>query len=452
MSAMPEARTNMRWYLSRSNRGGRPVLPVLLWSHSVSIARIFRFLFLESYNTPRESYITPIRHAVIAIGALNKAIEEVPGSHLKVNVIQDINKKHLEFAVLQHLKAIQALNQYSSSSNGPQLRTALMACLLFVCFETIQGSYASSVQQIYGGLKLLRSYYAGKPRSKPWIPRLMAKVHSRPGMDNSSRSATISSHIEEYLETEKPPLQSALAPTVNRTPTLLPRASLSLEQQRGLSDTPTQNYPRACHTPSEYLSPSGHQFSDIAMPAAMVSKNPSSNHPTSTICTPQPAHTPPSMGNTPPPTTYRSSQSPPVQINPRKRPLQSRSPTPPTLQNDFTLEENIIQAFVRLDGQGLFFGMTPGIPPLLWDIHSAHRIPIPRAFTSFSEAQYCWDFLMDRTLQYYRRTLFDRRFSSAKSDTLSEIAQQYASYSAGLDEFERAFKPILYIMAKCQDL
>ncbi|KAI9644520.1 tRNA A64-2'-O-ribosylphosphate transferase [Ciborinia camelliae] len=421
----------------------------------------------ESHN------VTPIRHAVIAIGALNKAIGEAPGPNLKVNVIQDIHKKHYEFAVLQHLKAIQALNQYISSSNGPQLRTALMACLLFVCFETIQGSYASSVQQTYGGLKLLRSYYAGKPGSKPWIPRrisagfnskpqtdkVMAKVHSRPGMDSSSKSATISSHIEEYLETEKPSPQSTHTPIIDRTPTppqrdysphldemTIPshyKSNLTLEQQRSLSGTPTQDYPSAYHTPSEYVWPKEHQSSNIAMPITIINKGPSSNHSTSTICTPASAHTPPSMGNTPPPTTYRSSQSPPILTNTRKRPLQSRSPTPPILQNDFTLEESIIQAFVRLDGQGLFFGMSPGIPPLLWDIHSAHHIPIPKVFSSFSEAQHCWDFLMDRTLQFYRRTLFDRKYASEKSDTPSEIAQQYATYVAGLDEFEQAFQPIL---------
>ncbi|ESZ91082.1 hypothetical protein SBOR_8545 [Sclerotinia borealis F-4128] len=417
-------------------------------------------------------HVTPIRHAVIAVGALKKAIEEASGPHLKINVIQDINKKHYEFAVLQHLKAIQALNQYISNSNGPQLRTALMACLLFVCFETIQGSYASSVQQTYGGLKLLRSYYAGKPGSKPWIPRrisasfntkpqtdkVMAKLHSRLGMDSSSKSAAISSHIEEYLETEKPSLQSTHTPIIERTPTppqrdysprldemAIPshyKSNLTSEQECLLSGTPIQDFQSAYHTPSEYISPNVFHSSNITMPIAVISKGSSSSHSTSTIDTPESAYTPPSMGNTPPPTTYTSSQSPPVLTNPRKRPLQSRSPTP-ILNNDFTLEENIIRAFVRLDGQGLFFGMTPGIPPLFWDIHSAHHIPIPKTFTSFSEAQQCWDFLMDRTLQYYRRTLFDRKYASAKSDTPDEIAQQYATYAARLDEFEQAFNPIL---------
>lgn len=339
----------------------------------------------------RESYnVIPIRHAVIAISALNKAIEDSPGPHLKVNVIQDINKKHYEFAVLQYLKAIQALNQYLSSSNGPQLRTALVACLLFVCFETIQGSYASSVQQTYGGLKLLRSYYAGKPGSKPWIPlrisrglktkpqtdKVMAKVHSRPGMDSSSKSAAISSHIEEYLENVEPPHQSAHTPTIDRTPTppqmdysphldqmAIPshyRANLTLEQQRSLSGTPTQNSPSAYSTPSEYLSPKGQQQLNVTMPVATVGNGLSSSNSNLTICTPQSADTSPSMGNTPPSTTYRSSHSPPVLLNPRKRPMQSRSLTP-LLQNDYTLEENIMQAFVRLDGQGCKYFLVAAI-------------------------------------------------------------------------------------------
>jgi hypothetical protein len=103
--------------------------------------------------------IAAIRHAVIALGALSKSLENAPGPHLKVNVIQSIDKVHHEQAVVQHLKAIQALNNYISASDAPQLRNALIACLLFVCFETLQGSYASSVQQTYGGLKILRSYY-----------------------------------------------------------------------------------------------------------------------------------------------------------------------------------------------------------------------------------------------------------------------------------------------------
>ncbi|PQE17519.1 putative UPC2 Regulatory involved in control of sterol uptake protein [Rutstroemia sp. NJR-2017a BBW] len=425
-----------------------------------------------NYIILQESHgIAPIRHAIIAIGALNKSLESAPRPHLKVNVIQEIDRKHHEFAVLQHLKAIQALKQYISNSTGPQLRTALITCLLFVCFETFQGSYATSVQQTYGGLKLLRSYYACKPGSKPWVPRrisadantkpqtdkVIAKVQNRPGMDNASKSAIISMHIEEYLETEKPtqpspedqssiipaPMHRDLSPRMDEvTIPLHYKSSLTIEQQRSLSNTPVQEYPSAYHTPSQYLVPDDNHPTYSA-PVAQEAANSPPSQTNSAYGTPDSVHTPPSMGNTPPPMQYRSSQSPPIAMNPRKRPHESRSPTPPLLQNDYTLEENIIQAFVRLDGQGLFFGMTPGIPPLLWDIHSTHHLPVPQYFNNFAEAQHCWDFLMDRTLQYYRRTLFDRKYAGAKSDSPEEIATQYAHYVKLLGDFERAYQPIL---------
>lgn len=94
----------------------------------------------------QESQITtPVRLAFIAIGTLNWSLKSAPGSHLKVNVIQSVDKKHHENAVRYYLKAIQTLNQYVSVSNSPQIRVALISCILFVCFETLQGSFASSI-------------------------------------------------------------------------------------------------------------------------------------------------------------------------------------------------------------------------------------------------------------------------------------------------------------------
>jgi hypothetical protein len=167
----------------------------------------------ESHN------VVAIKHAVCALGALTKSMETAPGPQLKVNVIQDIDKKHHEQAVFQHIKAIQALNQYISSSQGPQLRNALIACLLFVCFETFQGSYASSVQQTYGGLKILRNYYVGTPGSRPWIPgkpplqslksagrgkisQTSQTLLERNGCHALFKERAIAMHVEEYLNHE----------------------------------------------------------------------------------------------------------------------------------------------------------------------------------------------------------------------------------------------------------
>jgi hypothetical protein len=421
----------------------------------------------ESHN------VAAIRHAVIALGALNKSLESAPGPDLKVNVIQSIDKKHHEQAVSQYLKAIQALNYYISSSDAPQLRNALIACLLFVCFETFQGSYASSVQQTYGGLKILRSYYAGKPGSRPWIPRKSITTPIRPahksvkasralqarlGCDNVSKEITIAMHLEEYLDTdhtvhfdtaEDPGSEIRESPVYRGFPVYDPqvehddilnhqmaRTDFNLNRQRSLSIYP--------YNPSTNTSSQDNPFNtEVTTPSTSNAVGKASTVTTnSTVSTPV-TYTPPSTGpHTPSPShpTFTNTSA----ASSRKRSLASRSASPvPILQNDFTIEDIIIQSFVRLDGQGLFFGMVPGIPPLYWDIHKVWHLEIPRSFTDFPSAQRCWDFLMDRVLQFYRRTSFDRAYAPASADTPASLTQQCLMYRNQLDAFEAAFQPIL---------
>jgi len=159
--------------------------------------------------------VAAIRHAVLALGALNKSLESAPHPQLKVNDIESIDKKHHEQAFFQHIKAIQALNQYISNSQAPQLRNALIACLLFVCFETFQGSYASSVQQTYGGLKILQNYYVGTSGSRPSISRRQSLPQGRNGVrapkalmgrtGHENVQKEVSMHVEEYLASGNEP-------------------------------------------------------------------------------------------------------------------------------------------------------------------------------------------------------------------------------------------------------
>ncbi|KAK0104492.1 hypothetical protein ONS95_004780 [Cadophora gregata] len=425
--------------------------------------------------------VAAIRHSVIALGALNKSLESAPGPNLKVNVIQSIDKRHHEQAVLAHLKAIQSLNSYISSSGSPQLRNALIACLLFVCFETFQGCYASSVQQIYGGLKILRSYYMGKPGSRPWIPRRgavdslrfksghVAKVsnslQTREGCDNVSKDRAIAQHVEDYLENENYSRtdltdensnliaaypRGDLAKSLVHDPEFLIRHMGGTEFQQ----TPVQKdqQKRSSHAPL-MPSPMERQFSEGRSSAGNPSpealtycgmKQLSSSNPT-TPTTYTPPSTAPPTPSTLIPVPSQNSTAAPAPITSRKRPLASRSPTPvPLLQNDLTIEEVLIQSFVRLDGSGLFFGMVPGIPPLVWDTHQIWHLPIPAApFTHFPTAQRCWDFLMDRTLQFYRRTLFNRRYAPSTSDPPALITKQYNMHTKQLSLFDKAFAPLL---------
>jgi hypothetical protein len=87
--------------------------------------------------------------------------------------------------------------------------------------------------------------------------------------------------------------------------------------------------------------------------------------------------------------------------------------------------------------------MTPGIPPLIWDIHQSYHIPIPDIFDDFPAARRCWDFLMDRALQFFRRTLFDRTYAPRTSESPEQVARQHALYIRQLSDFDRAFRPIL---------
>jgi hypothetical protein len=428
-----------------------------------------RLVLQESHN------IAAIRHAVIALGALNKSLESAPGPDLKVNVIQSINKKHHEHAVSQHLKAIQALNYYISSSEAPQLRNALIACLLFVCFETFQGSYASSVQQTYGGLKILRSYYVGKPGSRPWIPRksitaplkpahksvkVSRALQARLGCDNVSKEIAIAMHLEEYLETdhtihlitsEDPGSEIRESPVYRGSPVYDPQVDhvdilsdqttvtdFAREEERTINMCPS-------NTNSKIFSQDNPFSTEVTTPSTSSAVRKSSTVTTlsnSTVSTPV-TYTPPSTG------PHTPSPSNPIFTHPsatssRKRSLVSRSTSPvPILQNDLTIEEILIQSFVRLDGQGLFFGMIPGIPPLYWDIHKVWHLEIPHSFTDFPSAQRCWDFLMDRVLQFYRRTSFNRAYAPASADTPESITQQHNMYHAHVEAFEAAFQPLL---------
>lgn len=139
-------------------------------------------------------------------------------------------------------------------------------------------------------------------------------------------------------------------------------------------------------------------------------------------------------------------QTPSSQIptSSRKRPTSTRTTlTPLLLQSNVKIEDILVQTFVRLDGQCLLFGNIPGIPPLNWDVNKAHHIPVPVFFQDFHSAHRCWDSLMDRALQFYRRTLFDRAYSPASRDSPSSIARQLTSWQKQLSAFETTFQPIL---------
>ncbi|KAG4433042.1 hypothetical protein IFR05_011481 [Cadophora sp. M221] len=88
-----------------------------------------------------------IRHAVVAIGALNLSTPS-PWPESSVGTLRH------QFAFRQYSKALCLLRR-DVAGGFCDLRTTLIACLLFYCFESYHGY---DEMQVYSGLKLIREW------------------------------------------------------------------------------------------------------------------------------------------------------------------------------------------------------------------------------------------------------------------------------------------------------
>jgi hypothetical protein len=112
-----------------------------------------RMVIQTSYHEPA------IRHAITAIGALHECIMQRAFADEKQKA------KAMEFALSQCNKAITCLtqNEQYSTSNGngelgiPSSRLALTTCVLFTCFEAMQGRCDSAVNHALQGRRLLQA-------------------------------------------------------------------------------------------------------------------------------------------------------------------------------------------------------------------------------------------------------------------------------------------------------
>ncbi|TVY90958.1 hypothetical protein LAWI1_G005433 [Lachnellula willkommii] len=384
-----------------------------------------QFILQESHN------VTSIRHAIIALGALRKSLDNAPRSHLKVNIIQDIDKKHHEQAVLQHLKAIQALNQYISSAS-----------------ERAHYLYYTGKSGSRAGAHLRPST---TQNSRPMSEALSKILDLQVGCGIDTQDRVIVSHVKEYLDsaTSSGPVIEVEGPSPERAssePTGMPPFQESHPSAEGLETSvdfrPQIQRALSMHAHDHHLDvPSSYAPSVTLQPldqpdlTSLSIQQILSSGSSSVASFPYSDTSPPSGLQTP------SSQIP---TSSRKRPTSTRTtPTPLLLQSNVKIEDILVQTFVRLDGQCLLFGNIPGIPPLNWDLNKVHHIPVPVFFQDFHSAHRCWDSLMDRALQFYRRALFDRAYSPTSRDSPSSIARQLTSWQKQLSAFETTFQPIL---------
>ncbi|KAF5649668.1 dihydrolipoyl dehydrogenase [Fusarium sp. NRRL 52700] len=99
---------------------------------------------------PQQCHHNPgIKHAILALSALYKSA--LSSTSHTVN----LNDEHYSFALVQQRQAIISLRN-DMSSGQPQMRIALVASLLFSCFESFHGDWETATQQVYNGFNILK--------------------------------------------------------------------------------------------------------------------------------------------------------------------------------------------------------------------------------------------------------------------------------------------------------
>lgn len=91
-----------------------------------------------------------LRHAVIALGALHEDF-----SRKGLHSVPSLENQNRQLALNQYSKAIAALRRSLSHGKEEPL-TALMSCILFVCFDSLRGYYESAMVHLKSGLGILQ--------------------------------------------------------------------------------------------------------------------------------------------------------------------------------------------------------------------------------------------------------------------------------------------------------
>ena len=99
-----------------------------------------------------------LRHALIAIGALHEDFSQKRLTSSKSSP----DERQTEFALSQYAKAMGALRRSLSSGKQEPL-TALMSCILFVCFDSLRGWCESAMVHLQCGLRILRDLRISSP-------------------------------------------------------------------------------------------------------------------------------------------------------------------------------------------------------------------------------------------------------------------------------------------------
>lgn len=91
-----------------------------------------------------------LRHTVSALGALH----EEYSVNKSASLLYMVDSSKSRFALRQYAKAIAGLRTSIADAKEEPV-TALMACILFVCFDSVRGWYESAMIHLESGLEIL---------------------------------------------------------------------------------------------------------------------------------------------------------------------------------------------------------------------------------------------------------------------------------------------------------
>ncbi|ESZ91090.1 hypothetical protein SBOR_8523 [Sclerotinia borealis F-4128] len=104
---------------------------------------------------PQVCEIEPyIAHGLVALGAFSKHRKEIVNGSGSSSTY-----KHLDYALKEYGKSLQGMQRAIDKSAGRSPRTALIACLLVFCIESIQGRQASASIHATNGIMMLYDFY-----------------------------------------------------------------------------------------------------------------------------------------------------------------------------------------------------------------------------------------------------------------------------------------------------
>jgi hypothetical protein len=130
------------------------------------LARCFNSELWSRFILQTAQHEPAIRHAIAALGSLHEHFESAEDAHAADS----------DFGFQQYGQAIQCVVKGPAPFAGQSTDVALISCILFTAFESLQGHYRSALTHINSGLKVLAEREAsGEFHHASYVPKELLK-------------------------------------------------------------------------------------------------------------------------------------------------------------------------------------------------------------------------------------------------------------------------------------